>query len=148
MVQGQDRCKRSYPEQSCAMRKFQVIEGPNVLHQIAFYAFHSFLKEVQTNAGCIRMWLAFVISTADSFGRPQNNKKQQQKVVNCNILYSMWSLVLASPRCPWSATFPKMIKYFVEKKNMLNNESYRDLLISILLYDEVSAFLLWVKARN
>ena len=40
------------------------------------------------------------------------------------------------------------ILYFVEKKNMLNNESYRDLLISILLYDEVSAFLLWVKARN
>ena len=27
------------------------------------------------------------ISTADSFGRPQNNKKQQQKVVYCNILY-------------------------------------------------------------
>ena len=63
-------------------------------------------------------------------------------------LYSMWSLVRASPRCPWSATFPKMIKYFVEKKNTLNNERYRDLLISILSYDEVSAFLLWVKARN
>ena len=27
-------------------------------------------------------------------------------------------------------------------------ERYRDLLISILSYDEVSAFLLWVKARN
>ena len=62
--------------------------------------------------------------------------------------YSMWSLVRASPRCPWSATFPKMIKYFVEKKNTLNNERYRDLLISILSYDEVSAFLLWVKTRN
>ena len=35
-----------------------------------------------------------------------------------------------------------------EKKNTLNNERYRDLLISILSYDEVSAFLLWVKARN
>ena len=62
--------------------------------------------------------------------------------------YSMWSLVRASQRFPWSATFPKMIKYFVEKKNTLNNERYRDLLISILSYDDVSAFLLWVKGRN
>ena len=60
----------------------------------------------------------------------------------------MWSLVRASPLCPWSATFPKIIKYFVEKKNTLNNERYRDLLISILSYDEVSAFLLRVKTRN
>ena len=60
----------------------------------------------------------------------------------------MKSLVRASPRCPWSATCPKMIKYFVEKKNTLNNERYRDLLITILSYDEVSAFLLWVKVRN
>ena len=35
-----------------------------------------------------------------------------------------------------------------EKKNTLNNERYRDLLISILSYDEVSAFLLRVKTRN
>ena len=63
-------------------------------------------------------------------------------------LYSMWFLVRASPRCPWSATFPKIIKYFVEKKNTLNNERYRDLLISILSYDEVSAFFMWVKKRN
>ena len=48
----------------------------------------------------------------------------------------------------WSATFSKIIKYFVEKKNTLNNERYRDLLISILSCDEVSAFLLWVKTRN
>ena len=47
-----------------------------------------------------------------------------------------------------SATFPKMIKFFVEKKNTLNNERYRDLLISIFSYDEVSAFFLWEKARN
>ena len=60
----------------------------------------------------------------------------------------MWSSVRASSRCPWSAPFPKMIKYFVKKKNTLNNERYRDLLISILSYDEVSAFLLWVKTRN
>ena len=60
-------------------------------------------------------------------------------------LYSMWSLVRGSPRCPWSSFFPKMIKYFVKKKNTLNNERYRDLLISILSYDEVSAFLLRVK---
>ena len=64
------------------------------------------------------------------------------------LQYSMWSLVRASPRCPWSASFPKMIKYFVKKKNTLNNERYRDLLISILSYDEVSAFLLRVKTRN
>ena len=49
---------------------------------------------------------------------------------------------------PWSATFPKMIKYFVEQNNTVNNKRYRDLLISILSYDEVSAFLLWVKTRN
>ena len=60
-------------------------------------------------------------------------------------VYSMWSLVRASPRCPWSTTFSKMMKYFVEKKS---NERYRHLRISILLYDEVSAFLLWVKTRN
>ena len=59
------------------------------------------------------------------------------------VQYEVLALVRASPRCPWSATFPKMIKYFVEKKNTLNNERYRDLLISILSYDEVSAFLLW-----
>ena len=56
---------------------------------------------------------------------------------------------LTSTVCgPWSASFPKMKKYFVKKKNMLNNESYRDLLIRILSYDEVSAFLLRVRTRN
>ena len=59
-------------------------------------------------------------------------------------MYNMWSLIRASPQCLWSATFPKMIGYFVEKKNTLNNERYSDLLIRILSYDEVSAFLLWV----
>ena len=39
-------------------------------------------------------------------------------------------------------------KIFRREKNKLNNERYRDLLISILSYDEVSAFLLWVKMRN
>ena len=33
--------------------KLQGIEGPNACDQIAFYAFHSFLVEVQTNAGYI-----------------------------------------------------------------------------------------------
>ena len=51
-------------------------------------------------------------------------------------------------RGPWSATFSKMIKYFGKKQNMENNERYRDLLISILSYDEVLAFLLWVKAQS
>ena len=56
---------------------------------------------------------------------------------------------LTSTVCgPWSASFPKMIKYFVKKKNTLKNERYRDLLISILSYDEVSAFLLRVRTRN
>ena len=60
----------------------------------------------------------------------------------------MWPLVgeVLGPRL-----FPKMIKYFVEKKILKKtgeNEGSRDLLISILSYDEVSAFLLWMKARN
>ena len=63
-------------------------------------------------------------------------------------IYNPWSLVRASPRCPWSATLPKMIKYFVKKENTLNNERQRDLLISILSNDKVSAFLMWVKTRN
>ena len=58
----------------------------------------------------------------------------------------MWSLVRESLRCRWSATFAKMIKYFVKKKNTLNNERYHDFLISILSFDKVLAFLLWVKA--
>ena len=33
------------------MIKLQVKEGPNVRNQIAFYAHHSFLVEVETNAG-------------------------------------------------------------------------------------------------
>ena len=36
-----------------ALRKFHVIEDQNARDQIAFYAFHSFLVEVQTNAGYI-----------------------------------------------------------------------------------------------
>ena len=36
--------------QRCALHKFQVIEGQNERDQIAFYAFHSLLVEVQTNA--------------------------------------------------------------------------------------------------
>ena len=33
------------------MIKLRAIEGPNVRDHIAFYACHSFLVEVQTNAG-------------------------------------------------------------------------------------------------
>ena len=54
-------------------------------------------------------------------------------------IYSMLSLV---------RDFYENDKIFRREKNTLNNERYRDLLISILSYDEVSAFLLWVKARN
>ena len=53
--------------------------------------------------------------------------------------YSMWSLV---------RVFSKNDKIFRQEKNTLNNERDRDLLISILSYDEVSAFLLRVKTWN
>ena len=52
-LQTSDRC----PKRPCfnvgALRKFHVIEGQNARDQIAFFAFHSFLVEVQTNAGYI-----------------------------------------------------------------------------------------------
>ena len=51
--------KQKFLLQRCALRTFRdrtlirlrVIEGPNALDQIAFYAFRSFLVEVQTDAG-------------------------------------------------------------------------------------------------
>ena len=49
---------------------------------------------------------------------------------------------------PLVRAFSENDKMFRREKNTLNNERYRDLLISILSYDEVSAFLLWEKARN
>ena len=53
--------KQKFLLQRCALRTFpdrtlirlRVIEGPNALDQIAFYAFQSFLVEVQTDAGQI-----------------------------------------------------------------------------------------------
>ena len=39
--------------------KLQGMEGPNARDQIAFYAFHSFLVEVLTNAGYIHATLAY-----------------------------------------------------------------------------------------
>ena len=51
----------------------------------------------------------------------------------------MWSLV---------RVFSENGKIFRQEKNTLKNERYRDLLISILSYDEVSAFLLRAKTRN
>ena len=41
-------------DQICVIR-FRVIEGPNAHDQIAFCAFHSFLVEVQTNAGYVHV---------------------------------------------------------------------------------------------
>ena len=35
--------------------RLRAIEGPNVRDQIAFCAFHTFLLEVQTNAGYIHV---------------------------------------------------------------------------------------------
>ena len=46
---------------------------------------------------------------------------------------------------PLVRIFSENDKIFRQEKNTLNNERYRDLLISILSYDEVSAFLLRVK---
>ena len=41
----------------CALRKFHMTDGQNVHDQIALYAFHSFLVEVQMNGGymCTRV---------------------------------------------------------------------------------------------
>ena len=49
---------------------------------------------------------------------------------------------------PLVGDFSENDKIFRREKTNTLNERYRDLLISILSYDEVSAFLLWVKARN
>ena len=46
---------------------------------------------------------------------------------------------------PLVRVFSENDKIFRQEKKKLNNERYRDLLISILSYDEVSAFLLRVK---
>ena len=59
--------------------------------------------------------------------------------------------VVLGPRkspMPLVRVFSENDKIFRQEKNTLNNERYRDLLISILSYDEVSAFLLRVKTRN
>ena len=79
-----------------------------------------------------------------------SERATQKKPLASKVKIAQWKpKILNTTVCgPWSAPFPKMIKYFVEKKNTLNSERYRDLLISILSYDEVSAFLLWEKARN
>ena len=70
-----------------------------------------------------------------------SEKHSSSKVIVSSLLIRADGTVCG----PWSASFRKMIKYFVKKKSTLNNERYRDLLISILSYDEVSAFLLRVK---
>ena len=49
---------------------------------------------------------------------------------------------------PLAGDFSENGKIFSREKNMLTNERYRDLTISILSFDEVSAVLLRVKARN
>ena len=52
-LQTSDRRSKRSCFNADALRKFHVIEGQNARDQIAFYAFHSFLVEVQTNAGYI-----------------------------------------------------------------------------------------------
>ena len=51
--------------------KLRVKEGPNARDQIPFPAFHSFLVEVQTNAGYIRDNNNLEIRIAGSSYRPQ-----------------------------------------------------------------------------
>ena len=52
-LQTSDRRSKRSCFNAGALRKFHVREGQNARDQIAFYAFHSFLVEVQTNAGYI-----------------------------------------------------------------------------------------------
>ena len=52
-LQTSDRRSKRCCFNVVALRKFHVIEGQNARDQIAFYAFHSFLVEVQTNASYI-----------------------------------------------------------------------------------------------
>ena len=108
----------------------------------------STLKRMPVSSGMLDFNVYFEYRKSKATRANHPYKMQTKSAKRNSLKYSMWSLVRASPRCPWSATFPKMIKYFVEKKNTLNNERYHDLLISILSYDEVSAFLLWVKTQN
>ena len=108
------------------------------------------LSEINNHLNDIFDWLCCNRLTLN-LGKTKYVIFQPRQKVNDNLyspLVQYMVMVRASPRCPWSATFPKMIECFVEKTNTLNNKRYRDLLISILSYDEVSAFLLWVKARN
>ena len=60
-------------------------------------------------------------------------------------LYSRWPLVHEVLGCDFSENDDNIS---LREKNTENNERYRDLLISILPYDNVLASLLWVKARN
>ena len=52
-LQASDRCLKRPFFNVGALRKFHVIEGQNARDQVAFFAFHSFLVEDQTNAGYI-----------------------------------------------------------------------------------------------
>ena len=59
--------------------------------------------------------------------------------------------VVLGPRqsaMPLVRVFSENDKIFRREKNTLNNERCCGLLIRILSYDVVSAFLLWVKTRN
>ena len=56
--------------------------------------------------------------------------------------------VVLSPRGPWSATFPNRCSICSLNKIRQKANVSDDLLISLLPYDKVSAFLLLMKARN
>lgn len=55
---GGDRSKvKTHLLQRFLLLKFHVIEAPNARGQIAFYAIHSFLAEVQANTGYMHLRL-------------------------------------------------------------------------------------------
>ena len=56
--------------------------------------------------------------------------------------------VVLGQRCPWSATFPNMTNICSLNRMRQKTNMSDDLLISLLPYDKVCAFLLLVKARN
>ena len=72
-----DRRWNSFCSNAGVLRKFHVIEGQIKRDQIAFYAFHSFLVEVQTKLATYVPGMRnsnLVIKIAGSSCRPQNQK--------------------------------------------------------------------------
>ena len=78
-------------------------------------------------------------------GSSITEKKPNQVYQSLYVVLGPWKSAM-SLVCDFSEN--DKINISSRNKNTLNNERYRDLLISILSYDKVLAFLLLVKARN